>query len=80
MDASSISPYKRYVFLDKQIADIIDQLPPDMLKEFLDVLALNEDCQCGCRGRNHIPERLSDAVDRIRNYANIRWIAGEERG
>jgi hypothetical protein len=76
MDGSSRSPDIRYAFLDKQIADNIDQLPPAMLKEFLEVLATIDGCKCGCLGRNHLQE-ISDAVTRLRNYANIRWIAGE---
>jgi hypothetical protein len=76
MDGSSLTTDIRYAFLDKQIADNIDQLPPALLKALLEVLATIDGCKCGCRGRNHLQE-ISDAVTRLRNYANIRWIAAE---
>jgi hypothetical protein len=54
MDGSHISSDMRYVLMDRQIADIIDDLHPEDLKFLAELITSIRDCDCGCRGRSHI--------------------------
>jgi hypothetical protein len=53
MDGSHLPSDKRYVLLDKQLADLIEDINTEDLKFLIELLSLR-DCVCGCRGRSHI--------------------------
>lgn len=50
---SHIPSDKRYVLLDKDIADMINDINTDELRQLLEMLT-RVDCECGCRGRSHV--------------------------
>jgi hypothetical protein len=51
---------KRLVLLDNPVADLIEQLTVDEQMDLLGLVALMN-CECGCRGRNHVGERQQSA-------------------
>ena len=61
MDGSFISLDKRYVLLDREIADSIEALDDDQLQRLRRYLAIM-DCECGCRGQTHIEELAQTLV------------------
>jgi hypothetical protein len=76
MDGSFISPDKRYVLLDRQLADIIDDMHPDDLQLLAELVTSVKDCACGCRGRAHISVTTSDGrrsylVGRLSSQADL---------
>jgi hypothetical protein len=60
MDGSSFPSDMRYVLLDKQLADLIDEMDQEDLKFLLEIIAENKDCVCGCRGLSHIAITTND--------------------
>jgi hypothetical protein len=76
MDGSSFPSDMRYVLLDKQLADLIDEMDQEDLKFLLEIIAENKDCVCGCRGRSHIAittddQRLGRRVIRFREQPAV---------
>jgi hypothetical protein len=64
MDGSLLPPDKRFVLLDNQIADAIEDLHPEDLTFLADLISSIRnirDCECGCRGRSHITVTTPDA-------------------
>lgn len=54
MDCSSIPSDMRDLLLDKQFADLIDEMDNEDFKLLLEIIEESKDCVCGCRGRSHI--------------------------
>jgi hypothetical protein len=50
----------RYVLLNKQLADLIDDMDNEDLKFLLEIIHATKDCECGCRGRSHITISADD--------------------
>jgi hypothetical protein len=68
-------PGKRFVLLDNSIADLIERLTVEGQMDLLGLVALM-DCECGCRGRNHVQEHQETA--RRRRF--IRQVTQETPG
>jgi hypothetical protein len=75
-------PGKRFVLLDNPVADLIERLTVEEQRDLLELVTLM-DCECGCRGRNHVRERddaarrqrfirsLTHETTRLRNQINL---------
>jgi hypothetical protein len=63
MDGSHLPPDKRYVLLDNQLADMIEDINTEDLKFIIELLSLR-DCVCGCRGRSHLTITTDDGRQR----------------
>jgi hypothetical protein len=59
MDGSHLPSDKRYVLLNKQLADLIEDINTEDLKFLIELLPLR-DCVCTCRGRSHITLTTDD--------------------
>jgi hypothetical protein len=54
MDGSHLPSDMRYVLLNKDLADMIDDMDNEDLKLLLELIQATRGCHCGCRGRSHI--------------------------
>ena len=58
MDGSHNTPSdKRYVLLDNDLADIVENADPKVFRDMMKFLAIFNRCECGCRGRSHFDIR-----------------------
>jgi hypothetical protein len=76
MDSSSLPSDMRYVLLNKEFADLIDDMDQEDLKFLLEIIRENKDCVCGCRGLSHIAittddQRLGRGVIRFREQPAV---------
>jgi hypothetical protein len=49
----------RYVLLNKEVADLIEDMNTEDYQFLIEVLSLVK-CECGCRGRSHITVTADD--------------------
>jgi hypothetical protein len=68
-------PGKRLVLLDNAVADLIERLTVEEQMDLLGLVTLM-DCECGCRGRNHVREHQEDT----RRQRFIRQVTQETAG
>jgi hypothetical protein len=59
MDGSHPPSDMRYVLVNKEVADLIEDMNTDDYQFLIEVLSLVK-CECGCRGRSHIPVTPDD--------------------
>lgn len=60
MDGSHLPSDMRYVLLNKEIAEMIDDMDNEDLNVLLEIIQATKDCECGCRGRSHITITTDD--------------------